>query len=73
MSVDSPTKSLQNPLLKMPPSMQDYFPSTPGKVSVFFLEIIVDGSALCDCDYHRSGEFNLATEVFAGHCRQKEN
>lgn len=34
MFVDSPSKTLHSPLLKMPPSMQDNYPSTPGKVKV---------------------------------------
>jgi UDP-glucuronate 4-epimerase len=34
MYANSPTKSLQNPLLKMPSSTHDNFPSTPGKVKM---------------------------------------
>jgi hypothetical protein len=34
MYANSPTKSLQNPLLKMPSSTHDNFPSTPGKVTL---------------------------------------
>jgi hypothetical protein len=54
MYANSPTKSLQNPLLKMLASIQDNFPSTPGKVNFFSLPC--SGSFVCSEEKEATGK-----------------